>query len=120
MLDPEAGAGTQQGLQTASLRSWESLQLLGALEAEAGSDQVLARVGEGTSVALDGNKFLGKIVEWRIITERHDIERVYLALTRVLLNSHFLSDVLVGAGVGLIVTREVLVYVFPQLMRAWF
>jgi GntR family transcriptional repressor for pyruvate dehydrogenase complex len=33
-----------------------------------------ARVGEGTSVALDGGKFLGKIVEWRIITEQHDIE----------------------------------------------
>jgi GntR family transcriptional repressor for pyruvate dehydrogenase complex len=35
-----------------------------------------ARVGEGTSVALDGNKFLGKIVEWRIITEQHDIEKL--------------------------------------------
>lgn len=33
-----------------------------------------ARAGEGTSVALDGGKFLGKIVEWRIITEQHDIE----------------------------------------------
>ncbi len=33
-----------------------------------------ARVGEGTSVSVDGGKFLGKIVEWRVITERHDIE----------------------------------------------
>jgi GntR family transcriptional repressor for pyruvate dehydrogenase complex len=33
-----------------------------------------ARVGEGTSVAANGGKFLGKIVEWRIITEQHDIE----------------------------------------------
>jgi GntR family transcriptional regulator, transcriptional repressor for pyruvate dehydrogenase complex len=33
-----------------------------------------ARVGEGTSVSLDGGKFLGKIIEWRVITERHDIE----------------------------------------------
>ena len=33
-----------------------------------------ARVGEGTSVAPNGGKFLGKIVEWRIITEKHDIE----------------------------------------------
>jgi GntR family transcriptional repressor for pyruvate dehydrogenase complex len=33
-----------------------------------------ARAGEGTSVAADGGKFLGKIVEWRIITEQHDIE----------------------------------------------
>jgi len=35
-----------------------------------------ARVGEGTSVALDGGKFLGKIVEWRLITEKHDIENL--------------------------------------------
>ena len=33
-----------------------------------------ARVGEGTSVAMSGSKFLGKIAEWRIITEKHDIE----------------------------------------------
>lgn len=33
-----------------------------------------ARVGEGTTVAVDGVKFMGKIVEWRLITERHDIE----------------------------------------------
>jgi GntR family transcriptional repressor for pyruvate dehydrogenase complex len=32
-----------------------------------------ARVGEGTSVAIDGAKFLGKIIEWRLITEKHDI-----------------------------------------------
>jgi GntR family transcriptional repressor for pyruvate dehydrogenase complex len=32
-----------------------------------------ARVGEGTSVAVDGGKFLGKIIEWRLITEKHDI-----------------------------------------------
>jgi GntR family transcriptional repressor for pyruvate dehydrogenase complex len=45
-----------------------------------------ARVGEGTSVALDGGKFLGKIVEWRIITEKHDIEdlmQVRIALESV-------------------------------------
>lgn len=35
-----------------------------------------ARVGEGTSVALDGGKFLGKIIEWRLITEKHDIENL--------------------------------------------
>jgi GntR family transcriptional repressor for pyruvate dehydrogenase complex len=33
-----------------------------------------ARVGEGTSVASNGGKFLGKLVEWRVITEQHDIE----------------------------------------------
>lgn len=45
-----------------------------------------ARVGEGTSVAVNGGKFLGKIVEWRIITERHDIEdlmQVRIALESV-------------------------------------
>jgi GntR family transcriptional repressor for pyruvate dehydrogenase complex len=35
-----------------------------------------ARVGEGTSVAVDGEKFLRKIIEWRMITERHDIENL--------------------------------------------
>jgi GntR family transcriptional regulator, transcriptional repressor for pyruvate dehydrogenase complex len=35
-----------------------------------------ARVGEGTSVAADGGKFLGKIFEWRVISERHDIENL--------------------------------------------
>ena len=37
-----------------------------------------ARVGEGTSVAVDGAKFLGKIVEWRVMTEQHDIENLPL------------------------------------------
>jgi Carboxypeptidase regulatory-like domain len=50
MVDPQAGAGGQQGLQTASLRTWESLELVNNLEAEAGSDQVLARVGDGATV----------------------------------------------------------------------
>lgn len=44
----------------------------------------------------------------------------YLALTRALLNSHFVSDVLVGAGIALVTTREVLVHLFPLLARAWF
>lgn len=44
----------------------------------------------------------------------------FLALTRALLNSHFLSDVLVGAGTALITTREVVLYIFPALMRPWF
>jgi GntR family transcriptional repressor for pyruvate dehydrogenase complex len=35
-----------------------------------------ARVGDGTSVALDGNKFLGKIIEWRLVTEHHDLENL--------------------------------------------
>jgi len=35
-----------------------------------------ARVGEGTSVAPDGSKFLRKIMEWRLISEKHDIEKL--------------------------------------------
>ena len=35
-----------------------------------------ARVGEGTSVAEDGEKFLRKIIEWRLITEAHDMENL--------------------------------------------
>lgn len=35
-----------------------------------------ARVGDGTSVALDSGKFLGKVLQWRMITERHDIENL--------------------------------------------
>ena len=35
-----------------------------------------ARVGDGTSVAADGEKFLRKIIEWRLITEQHDIENL--------------------------------------------
>ena len=45
---------------------------------------------------------------------------IYLALTRALLNSHFVSDVLFGAAVGILTTREVLAYLFPSLMGAWF
>jgi hypothetical protein len=50
MMDPDAGAGSRQGLQAVSLRTWESMQLLNDLDAEAGSDQVLARVGDGSAV----------------------------------------------------------------------
>ena len=35
-----------------------------------------ARVGEGTSVAINGDKFMLKILEWRLISEQHDIENL--------------------------------------------
>ncbi len=35
-----------------------------------------ARAGEGTIVDLDGGRFFGKIVEWRIITEQPDINEM--------------------------------------------
>lgn len=33
-----------------------------------------ARVGEGTSVAMDGSKFMETVLRWRLSTEQHDIE----------------------------------------------
>ncbi|HEY0283474.1 MAG TPA: phosphatase PAP2 family protein [Rhizomicrobium sp.] len=45
---------------------------------------------------------------------------LWLGLTRALLTAHFLSDVFVGAGVGLISAREVLVNLFPPLAQPWF
>jgi GntR family transcriptional regulator, transcriptional repressor for pyruvate dehydrogenase complex len=50
-----------------------------------------ARVGEGTLVAIDGGKFLGKIMEWRLITERHDIEN--LLEVRIALEGTAAADV---------------------------
>jgi membrane-associated phospholipid phosphatase len=45
---------------------------------------------------------------------------IWLALTRALLNSHYLSDVFAGAGIALVVTHEVLLSFFPDLTRPWF
>ena len=33
-----------------------------------------AKVGDGTSVAMDGGKFMETILQWRLMTEHHDIE----------------------------------------------
>ncbi len=43
-----------------------------------------------------------------------------LAVTRALLTAHFLSDVLIGAGIGLIAAREVLLLGFPGFAPVWF
>ena len=45
---------------------------------------------------------------------------LWLGLTRALLTAHFLSDVLVGFGVGLISARETILLLFPQLAQPWF
>lgn len=42
-----------------------------------------------------------------------------LAVTRALLTAHFLSDVLIGAGIGLIAAREVLLLAFPGFAPPW-
>jgi membrane-associated phospholipid phosphatase len=44
----------------------------------------------------------------------------YLALTRAVLNSHFLSDVFIGAGIGILATRETVLFLFADLARPWF
>ncbi|MBV9330369.1 MAG: phosphatase PAP2 family protein [Alphaproteobacteria bacterium] len=44
----------------------------------------------------------------------------WLSLTRALLTEHFLSDVLVGAGIGLVAARETLIWFFPGFPPAWF
>jgi membrane-associated phospholipid phosphatase len=43
-----------------------------------------------------------------------------LAVTRALLTAHFLSDILIGAGIGLIAAREVLLLGFPGYAPHWF
>ena len=48
------------------------------------------------------------------------LAEVYLAMTRVFLNAHFLSDVLIGSAVGLLTTRETVFYLFPILFQPWF
>lgn len=44
----------------------------------------------------------------------------YLALTRAALTAHYLSDVFIGAAIGMIVTRETILLWFPHLMQSWF
>ena len=45
---------------------------------------------------------------------------LWLGITRALLTAHFLSDVFIGAGIGLLAARETLVYLFPSLLLPWF
>jgi membrane-associated phospholipid phosphatase len=44
----------------------------------------------------------------------------YLALTRAFVSAHFLSDVSIGIGLGLLTAREVVFYLFPTLAQPWF
>lgn len=43
-----------------------------------------------------------------------------LSLTRALLTAHFVSDVFIGAGIGVIAAREAIVLFFPKLILPWF
>lgn len=42
-----------------------------------------------------------------------------LSLTRAMLTAHFLSDVMVGAAIGIIATRQTFLLVFPDLSPSW-
>jgi membrane-associated phospholipid phosphatase len=44
----------------------------------------------------------------------------WLALTRAVLTAHFLSDVFVGAGIGLLAARATLLYFFIGLSPSWY
>jgi membrane-associated phospholipid phosphatase len=44
----------------------------------------------------------------------------FLSGVRALLTAHFLSDVLIGGGIGLITAREVLLLGFPGFAPGWF
>jgi membrane-associated phospholipid phosphatase len=44
----------------------------------------------------------------------------YFGMTRAILAVHFLSDVLTGAAIGIIATRETMAFLFPQLTPAWY
>jgi GntR family transcriptional repressor for pyruvate dehydrogenase complex len=67
-LPSERDLCLQFGASRTSLReALRCLSIVGVLN---------ARVGDGTSVAADGEVFLRRIVEWRLITERHDVENL--------------------------------------------
>jgi membrane-associated phospholipid phosphatase len=44
----------------------------------------------------------------------------YFASSRAVLAVHFASDVVIGAGIGMIATRETMVLAFPDLVPPWF
>ena len=42
-----------------------------------------------------------------------------LSMTRAMLTAHFLADVMVGAAIGIIATRQTFLLVFPELSPGW-
>ena len=45
---------------------------------------------------------------------------VFFGLLRAFLTTHFLSDVMVGAAIGILAARETLIFAFPQMNPGWF
>lgn len=67
-LPSERDLCEQFGASRSSLReALRCLSIIGVLH---------ARVGDGTSVAADGEAFLRRILEWRLITEKRDVENL--------------------------------------------
>jgi membrane-associated phospholipid phosphatase len=44
----------------------------------------------------------------------------YFGMSRAVLAVHFLSDVIIGAAIGMMATRETLVFFFPHLTPTWY
>jgi membrane-associated phospholipid phosphatase len=44
----------------------------------------------------------------------------FFGLLRAFLTAHFLSDVMVGAAIGILTARETLMFGFPQMNPGWF
>ena len=57
---------------------------------------------------------------WPVLAPLWFAVALWLGLTRALLTAHYLSDVFVGAGIGLISAREVVINCYPQLAASWF
>jgi membrane-associated phospholipid phosphatase len=45
---------------------------------------------------------------------------LFFGLLRAFLTAHFFSDVLVGAAIGILATREIMLFLFPHLTPGWF
>ena len=87
-LPSERDLCIQFGAGRSSLReALRCLAIVGLLE---------ARVGEGTSVAVNGGKFMGKIMEWRVMTEQQDLSN--LLEVRLALESLTAAKAAVNAG----------------------
>lgn len=70
------------GVGRSSLReALRCLTIVGVLE---------TRVGEGTFLALNRDKFIGKVLEWRVATERRNVEN--LMKVRLALETETVSD----------------------------
>jgi GntR family transcriptional repressor for pyruvate dehydrogenase complex len=82
-LPPERELCQQFGAGRSSVReALRCLSIVGVIN---------ARAAEGTSVAPDGEKFLRTLMQWRLVTELHDIEN--LMMVRIALESVAVAQV---------------------------